>query len=120
MWWVKYRHKFSSGESKHWEWSIITQNNNAFKTDKAAEVWVKEHLCPEWVEEYNYSEHYRGIDFEVTQSPPVNVIESKLQEAKDCAASWNKRVRLYSGLLKKIKNSAPNKVTAELTSKCQK
>lgn len=112
MWWVKYRHKFSSGCQNNWEWTLVGNG----KSKKAVEKFVKDELCPTWAEKYDYSEHYRGIDFEVTEAPPPDVIEQSLKEAKEKVAHWTDMVQTYEKMLE----FAPKEVAAEPIKKGRK
>ena len=74
MKWLKWHHKFSSGH-QHWQWNLIDDD----ETEKS----VRENVLAELADEYNHSEHYRGIDFEIIDHAPQWVVEMKINAVGD-------------------------------------
>lgn len=66
--WLKYRHKFTSGTNKDWEWKDIGDSSEDFIKDEISDL----------SEEYNWSEHYRGVEHEVHEYPPLEVLRNKI------------------------------------------
>lgn len=81
--WMKYRHKWSSGTDREWTWIDIWNN-----TSKD----MLEDILHELSEKYDYSEHYRGIDYELAEYPPVQVIEREIQNLKEQIKSYESRI----------------------------
>lgn len=91
--WMRYRHKFSSGISKIWSWRDLGDVDPG----KAKEYAKDE--CAELSEEYHYSEHYRGIDYEIVDLPPADVVKNLATEAEDKSRRWAERAAQLRGLL---------------------
>jgi hypothetical protein len=70
MKWLKWHHKFSSGHQS-WQWKLIA--------DDVTEKSAREEILPELADEYNHSEHYRGIDFEIVDYAPPWVVDMKIK-----------------------------------------
>lgn len=96
--WIKYRHKWSSGVDKEWEWKDlgpIPARADLKQVEREAAREINESA-------YQDSEHYRGIDCELVDIPPRGVIEAHLKEARDSARRWAARARGLAALLKSI------------------
>lgn len=68
--WMKWHHKFAYGAEKEEHWVDL----GACKSMEDAKRNAKEE-CMELAREYEWSEHYRGIDYEIVELPPVEVLE---------------------------------------------
>jgi hypothetical protein len=69
--WLKYRHTFSYGPGD-WEWRYLGK--------EAPRLVDLEEDLHELRESYNWSEHYRGVDHEVVDKAPTEVVEKMLKE----------------------------------------
>lgn len=79
--WLKYRHKFADGPGD-WEWLNIHNDNDIEGTVA--------YLKHEW----NWSDHYRGIDFEIHEIPTLEVL--------------NKEIELISATIKSLSKDRDN------------
>jgi len=89
MKWLKYQHKFSSGRSA-WQWQLV---DGSVTADEAEDV------IRELAEEYNHSDKYSGIDYEIVDQAPRWVIEAKLREAGERRLTADDNFRSYANLL---------------------
>lgn len=80
MLWLKYKHKFAYGSDKEWSWVIIEYD--------------LESSLEELSEEFNWSEHYRGMDYEVVEIPPLEVLEKEIKSAEKTVENYQRRVVL--------------------------
>ena len=69
--WVRYMQKFSAGRDS-WQWLFLGNMDR-----ERAELHVKE-LVHEWNDEYNWSEHYRGVEWVLEEHAPREVIVEAL------------------------------------------
>lgn len=104
MWWAKYKHKFSHDHDEEWSWEFI---DNEFPSKELAENYVKEELAPRWVEQFSYSEHYRGVDFEIETDAPLEVIKQQRDIARGRAQSWHARAATFNTMLDKFRSKCP-------------
>jgi hypothetical protein len=77
--WVKFRHKFSDGDYKKspWEWDYL------FNMDlESAKKYVEEDLVPVLKEQYELSEHYRGVEWVLELYPPKEILLHYIALAK--------------------------------------
>jgi hypothetical protein len=82
---MKWHHKFASGESTEVGWIDLGDC-----TPKDAEVLAKEE-CAERAREYHWSEHYRGIDYEIVEFPPLEVLEALAKKYRAQTEAANRR-----------------------------
>jgi len=73
--WMKYRHAFAYGYDD-WQWRYLFTDDE----DKA-EAWAAE-WSVELQDEYTWSEHYRGIRYEIKPNAPQAVIREQIAEAE--------------------------------------
>ena len=66
--WLKYHHKFADGPGEE-EWTYIGYTT----ADGAKEIVL------ELEQEYEWSEHYRGIDYDVVAAPPTDILEKEIK-----------------------------------------
>ena len=69
----------------------------------AVEAWsqtVREMYLPDWLAEYTWSDNYRGIDFEIVEDAPSDVVQEQLMEARGKAALWKRRVEALEDVLR--------------------
>lgn len=79
MWWIKYVHKFSSGHDSEWEWRLINYEDEKPSDD---DINYTIELVKETENEYNWSEHYRGIKHEIVELPPSSFLEGEIKRSK--------------------------------------
>ena len=91
--WMRYRHKFAYGTGKEWSWRDLGD-----VTPDKAKVYAEDE-CAEICEEYNHSDKYRGVDYEIVDLPPPEVIQRLANEAKDKSRRWAERAAHLRGLL---------------------
>ncbi len=80
--WIKYRAKWSHGFSA-WEYSFMGK----MSFEDCVEI-KKEDAENEW----GWSEHYRGVEIEKVDSPPVEVVKAKIEETKGYIKSHEKHL----------------------------
>lgn len=94
--WCKWRHKFSSG-AEAWTWLYLGAGSK-----EAWEKTIRNEHCPEWEREYDWSEHYRGIDFEIVDAAPREVITRKLEECERRIKNDTQRAQEFRAQLKEM------------------
>lgn len=76
--WMKYRYEFSSGP-KPWRWLFLSE----VPVDSAcADSRLIESYLLELALEYSWSEHYRGITWELVEDPPLEAMREALVDAE--------------------------------------
>lgn len=90
MKWLKWHHKFSSG-NQYWQWKLVA--------DDVTEESAREEILPELADQYSHSEHYRGIDFEVVDHAPRWVLEQKLHAIGGEVVELQKLLQTYADLV---------------------
>lgn len=93
--WVRYRHKFSHGYDE-WEWTFL---GNLDK--ERADGLVREELIPRWSAEYDCSEHYRGIDFEILSTAPECVVLQEIESYRNIIKKYEKYIEILLNTAKK-------------------
>lgn len=73
--WLKYRRN-SSASAGNWEWKMLY--SDAFEEAKSE----TEELANEINESYYWSEHHRGVEWEILTEAPKHVVEKFLISAK--------------------------------------
>ena len=81
--WVKYWTNWSHGPGLP-EWKFL---GDMLLAD--AQVYVHDELVPEWDQEYEWAEHYRGTKFELSAIAPEDIVQEhiKARQAKIRAAT---------------------------------
>jgi hypothetical protein len=102
--WVKYKHKWSHGIDDDWTWEFI---DNEFPSKGQVEEYVKEELAPRWTNTYEYSDHYRGVDFEFDEDVPLEVIKQHRDHARGRTQFWYGRGNEFDQMLEKFKTKCP-------------
>ena len=93
--WMKWYHQFAEGErNPKWSWHDLGNIDKATAVD-----YVKKEICPELRDEYSWSEHYRGIHFELVDVPPPEVLKDLIAEAERKAKFWTARTGWLQSLL---------------------
>jgi hypothetical protein len=91
--WLKYKHKHAWGIDKEWSWRELGGSA------KDAEADAKE-VLHELSEEHNWSDKYRGIDYEIVEYPPVIIIEEEILCAERTVEHWRKQIMRLKKMLK--------------------
>lgn len=94
--WMKWRHKWSSGSYDDWSWFDLGPVTSYEAQSLAGEA------CLEFANEFDYSEHYRGVEFEIAETPPVEVLRWFVVEADEENRWWAKRSIYLKNLLGKL------------------
>ncbi len=95
--WMKYRHKFSNGIDKEWSWKDL-----GVSSLKEARVEAKE-ISFELENEYNWSEHYRGLEYKIVKYPPRNIIVSEIESTKQSIRLYKNRIKELKEILEMVK-----------------
>lgn len=80
--WLKYRHKWASGFGD-WEWRHIGTS------DPEAVREAHSNLASKW----QYEDRYHGIESELVESPPDDVLEREAEDARSKAEHWSRWAR---------------------------
>lgn len=94
MKWLRYKHKWAHGSDCEWTYLRLSdyQYANFFAegSEQTEEDFIEEYeLCSDW----NYSDKYRGIDYEVVDRAPRKFIEKSIKNAKAMAVHYNEVVK---------------------------
>jgi hypothetical protein len=95
--WIKYRFNFAYGSS---EWHY---REEALAHLVKSKRFVRENCLAHLEDEYNYSDKYRGIEFEIVKLPPKEILINKARAARIAAASSLIRAKRYEQQAKKAK-----------------
>ena len=87
--WCKWKHVFSDKCNAKDNWIYLGDDHpslgespmESFKT--AFERVIKEEHVPVWENEYKWSENYRGVEFEIVETAPDEVIELHLEQCEN-------------------------------------
>lgn len=91
--WIKYKHGFASGQDR--EWSYQEFNGYNLKDDLEEAV--------EYIEsEYDWSDKYRGIEYEVVDLPPKSVIADEIKSIESSISNLKVRLLRYNDVLSKM------------------
>jgi len=105
--WCKYRHKFASG-AEEWEWHYLGDDHPQLGEslmDPVKLAWIefiKEEQVPVWQQEYEWSDKYRGVEFEIVDTAPRDIIEKKLKNCEDIIRSNTARSNEFQAMLKEM------------------
>ena len=95
MIWLRYQVKFSSGRGPI-EWLLLSLEPMS-RWDAAREAKGR---VAELANEYDHSEHFRGIDYRTSRRPPRSVVEARLAHVLRLAASATKEAKLLRAKLR--------------------
>ena len=90
MKWFKYRHKFASGPSNEWEYALYTYG------PQAASEFIHDYGL---TEVYAWSEHYRGIEYEIVDKPDPDWVLREIGSTEDGITELRSYLKLLEGLL---------------------
>ena len=95
--WLKYHHKFSAYPGD-FQWKYLGEARLS--------PGDLQELLREMADEYDFSEHYRGIDYVVTANAPAWVVKSKHEAALHSARSYQKIAHQFAKLMATAKPCA--------------
>ena len=81
--WMKWHHKFADGPSSP-EWIYLGGSGPVCE--------IAKETGRELSEEYCWSEHYRGVAYDLVETPPVDVVRAQLARAERALEHQRKRV----------------------------
>jgi len=90
---LKARHKFSHGPSE-WEYFEIYLEYYSQDQKEALRDWVVE-FCAK----YDYSEHYRGCDYEIVPMPPRSWLKDRIRQLQSACTAYQATIIRYQGML---------------------
>jgi len=90
---VKARHKFASHDGK-WEYFAVHLANYADDQEEALKEWAIE-FCAK----YDYSERYRGCDYEIVQMPPHSWLRDQVRWLQAACEAYQATITKYQGML---------------------
>lgn len=94
--WMKWHHTFAWGHEKEEHWRELP----GVKTKEEAKGAAKEE-CEELMREYEWSDKYRGIDYEIVDLPPADVLRRFVKNATAQILRWTEEDKYLRGLLAK-------------------
>ena len=94
--WVKYWTKWSAGPGQS-EWALLGDMPLT-----QAETYVRDYLIPEWDQEYEWSEHYRGIQFELSATAPEDIVQKHIKAQQEKCRAATKTLKALRAELKKV------------------
>lgn len=87
--WCKWKHKFAEGAAKEWTWFYLGKqpphSDDALPLLEAWEKFIREEQVPIWRDQYAWSAHYRGVEFEVVEVPPREIVLRHMQRHQEIA-----------------------------------
>lgn len=89
--WLKYREKFST-VTCNWKYKYLGNVTKAQANIYVEDCWLKD-----LVEKFNWSEHYRGVDYKIIARPPAEIIQNKIDETK-------MSIKILKATLKELEN----------------
>jgi len=92
---LKARHKFSHGPSD-WEFFEIYPSVYSQNLEDALEEWAREFAEKDG---YNYSEHYRGCDYEVVPFPPCLWLRERIARLTSTCKEYQATIVKYQAML---------------------
>jgi len=91
--WLKYKHKHASGIDKEWSWRDLCCSAK----DAKAEA---EEALEELAKEYDWSDKYRGMDYEIVEYPPTAIIKEEILSTRRQVRYLQHRVIELKAMLK--------------------
>lgn len=87
MKWMKWSHKFSSGPSAS-EWIEVFEDPDSIKE-----------MVEEFERKCDWSDHYRGIEYELFDAPPIEILQKEIEQSKIRATNILAKVKRLEKLL---------------------
>lgn len=100
MIWLKYRHNFSYGTHEY-EWMDVSDLVEVGQTkDDLSKEYLEHYVIDELKCEYDYSDKYRGIDYELFDAPPLEIIKEDLDYIQSSIKSKQETAKIYAEYIK--------------------
>lgn len=100
MIWLKYRHKFAYGyDDCEWidvSWLVEDGQGKDDLEKKHLEYFIIDELK----DEYDYSDKYRGVDYELFDEPPLEIIKKELGYIESSIKSKQETAKIYAEYIK--------------------
>lgn len=107
--WVKYRHRFAYGTDKKWQYIEVPDFEWMRECGYGDKGQTDEKILGEWLmeeervgDQYDYSDKYRGIEYEQIDHPPVDEIMRRLKNHKDNITHHQILVGKYQRMLDEL------------------
>jgi len=94
--WLKYRTKWSSGIGE-WDFIYFSSDSRTRITKKELE----ESIIPSITNKYNYSEHFRGIDWIKIKHPPKEFFKKFIEQKEKHVLYCAKELKIFKDKFKK-------------------
>ena len=100
MIWLKYRHKFAyGGDNYNWmDVSWLVEDGQS--KDDLEKKHLEYRVIDELKDEYSYSDKYRGIDYELFDAPPLEIIKEELDYIQSSIKSKQQTAKIYAEYIK--------------------
>lgn len=92
--WIKYRTMHAYGPDD-WSWLEVVASSK-----DVAEQYFKDEEVHSIDEKHWWDDHYRGVEFEVVDKAPREVVESKLKRAREVLSHAERDVTRYEEMLR--------------------
>jgi hypothetical protein len=100
--WLKWRHKYAHGPGS-WVWTFVGDWTKDW--EERGEALIEDYL-DEKTDEYNWSDKYRGIEHELVERPPDEVIAKEIERLNGTIERSHSRLVKMWGLLKSYNRGA--------------
>ena len=90
--WMKWRHTFAANTGS-WDWIEVADDEEHIKEVRS-----------ELADQYSSSEHYRGIDYDLYDSPDLEWLETHLEECREAFRIQGQRLEELERLLSRLQN----------------
>lgn len=85
---LKYRHKFGTGGSQRWDYLLLSLEDEVSVEEVEAVVAGVEH-------QYNWSEHYRGLEYKVVDKPTPEWLDKDMEMTRHKLLYHRKRLEAF-------------------------
>ena len=79
--WVRHRTKWAWGSDNDWDWEWFPMSDRS-KMESELKEWVIE-----WAEPHQCTDHFRGVEAEIMDSAPTEVLEKEIRNSEKIVAS---------------------------------
>lgn len=97
---MKWHHTFAWGDEKEIHWTDLGDGTPETLKEAAKEE------CSERVREYEWSDKYRGIDYEIVEYPPVEVLEKMIKGHRAHAKRLVERADELAAIVTRLRGQA--------------
>lgn len=96
MKWMRYTHKWAWGTSKEEEWVLFDETQYKADDEKSVHEFIRDmELCKEG----DWSDKYRGINYDILDKPDDAWLRKKIKETKDRITGLNDFKQMLERLL---------------------